>query len=202
MQHHISIRNQHLMIFPLNHTDQQIAAHLFAGVDDLLSAPCGTLRNPETNQVHLSLREGVHLHGGGNLNQPRNICSGGQLRVDGHGQAKLFLDKPDFSIIAGVAHPGYCLTVSCLSRNQAAQEIHLILVGHRNQQVSLLHAGFLLHMIAGGISLNAHHIQKIPHHVDLLFIRIDDRDFMSLFIELLGKNIAHLPTACNNDSHQ
>ena len=190
------------MIFPLNHTDQQISSHLFAGIDDLLSSPCGALRNPEAYQIHLPLCKGIHLHGGGNLNQPCDIRCCGQFRVDGHGQPQFLFNESDFRIIAGITHPGNGLAVSCLSRDQTAQKIYLILVGHRNQQVCLLHAGLFLHMVAGCISLNAHHIQKITHHVDLLLVRIDNGNLMSLFIELLGQNIANLSAACDNDFHQ
>ena len=190
------------MVLPLDHADQKVPSHLSAGIDDLFPVPGRALGNPEADHVHLALGKGIHLHGGRDLKQPGNVRRRGQLRIDGHGKPQLLLDEADLFIITGVAHPCDGLAVSRLSGDQAAQQIYLVLVGNGDQKIRFLHARLLLHPVAGGIAVDAHHIQEISHHPNLLLVRVDDRNLVSFLIELLGQNIAHLAAACDNDPHR
>ena len=124
------------------------------------------------------------------------------LEDRGHGKPQLLLDEADLFIITGVAHPCDGLAVSRLSGDQAAQQVYLVLVGNGDQKIRLLHACLLLHPVAGGIAVDAHHIQEISHHPNLLLVRVDDRNLVPFLIELLGQNIAHLAAACDNDPHR
>ena len=88
-----------------------------------------------------------------------------------------------------------------LSGDHAAQQVGLIRTGHGDHQVALAHLGGLLHLDAGTVSFQHHHVQPLLHLHQRTLAVVDYQQVMPFPAQFPGQGKADLALANHYDSH-
>ena len=83
----------------------------------------------EFKKFHTSLGEGVDLDRCRETQQPRYLPCGSKLRIDDHGNSKLFFNKSYFLAVNGIPDAGDGLAAACFLCDEAAEEIQFVRSG-------------------------------------------------------------------------
>ena len=84
----------------------------------------------------------------------------------------------------------------------AAEQIDLVVVGHRNEQIRFLHARLVQHGHGGAVALDGDHVVALDAGIQNTGITIDDRDIVILAGELSGQRGTDLAVTGNDDFHK
>ena len=88
-----------------------------------------------------------------------------------------------------------------LLRHKARQDVQLVVGGRGDQQVGPAHLRLLLHLVAGAVAADAHHIIDIDDIFNQLRALVDDRHPV-IGGELLRQRKPHLTGTHDNDIHR
>ena len=86
-------------------------------------------------------------------------------------------------------------------RHQAAKKVQLVRHRHRDEKVGRVHARLHLRRVRRAVSLDAQNIQVLARLLQGLAASVDDRNFMPLARQLLGKRASDLAVADNHNFH-
>ena len=185
----------------LHHADQRVGAQLGVDLAYGHALQPGAGGHADVEQLDAPLGEGVHADRGREADQAGHHAGSGQLGVDDHGKAELVADEADLGDIFRVAHARDGVAARCAGRDQAGQKVDLIVCGGGDQQVGLLNARFLEHMVAGAAARYRGNVQHIGQLAEPPLGQVDQRQVVPLRRKLLGQRRADLAAAYNNDAH-
>ena len=158
------------------------------------------LRHPVLHQLQAALGEGLQFHGGREAQHPGDLPGGGRLRIDGHGQPQLAAHEPQLPAVLRIPDPGDGVLHAQLLGHQAGEDVDLIAGGGRDQQLRVLHVRFLLHVIAGAVSADSHHVIDVDDIFNQVWVLVDDGDLV-VHGQMPRQCHAHLSRAHDHDLH-
>jgi len=88
-----------------------------------------------------------------------------------------------------------------LLRDQAAQEVQLVLRRHGDDQIRLVHARLDLRGVGRAVALDAQNVEILDCPLQRRPAAVDNGDLMPLARELLGQRAADLSVAHDHDPH-
>ena len=160
----------------------------------------GALRQAVLHQLQAALGEGLQLHGRREPQDAGNLSGCRLLRIDGHGEAQLVAHEPQLLFVLWIADAGDGVLHAQLFRHQARQNIDFVTGCGGDQKLGLVHLRLLLHIVAGTISADGHHIINVDDIFNQLGIFVDHRDLVARG-ELLCQCCTDLARAYDDDFH-
>ena len=158
-------------------------------------------RKLEFQQLDLAAEEGVGLDSRRNAQRPRHLRRADQLRIDGQAQPQIVGNERQLPRVFRVPDAGNGVLRADLLRNEAAQQIQLVLRRYRDDQLRLVDARLQLRGIRRTVSLNAQNVQILNRPLQRRAAAVDNGDLMPLTRKLLRQRTADLSVAHDHDPH-
>ena len=152
-------------------------------------------RKLEFQQLDLAAEEGVGLDRRRNAQRPRHLRRADQLRIDGQAQPQIVGNERQLPRVFRVPDAGNGVLRADLLRNEAAQQIQLVLRRYRDDQLRLVDARLQLRGIRRTVSLNAQNVQILNRPLQRRAAAVDNGDLMPLTRKLLRQRTADLSVA-------
>ena len=186
--------------FPGHRADQHPRPGVFVKIQQLHAVQRRPFRQAVLHQFQPPLGEGFQLHGRREPQHAGDLMGRGLFRVDGHGKAQLSPHEPQLRLIFRVADAGDGMGHPQLLCHQTGKNVDLVAGGGGDQEIGLTHLRLFLHLIAGAVAADAHHIINVDDIFNEARLLIDNRHPVSPD-QLRGKAGANLARAYNNDLH-
>ena len=184
-----------------HHAQQRSAAQYRADLAHGHPLQPRAVRDADIQQFDTSLGKGTHVDCGWKTDQARNDARGRQFRIDDHGQAKLVAHKADLFHMLRVAHTRDRVAAGRFAGNQAGKQIDLVVRGDGDEQVGVLHARLLEHMIAGAAAGHRSQVERVHQLGQPPLRQVDKRQVVPFGRKLLSQCRANLSAAYNDDAH-
>ena len=159
------------------------------------------LLRPELHHFHASFGEGLNVAGEGEAKQPADFKGGGSLRVNGHVDAQLMLQKHQALIIFRVTDAGDGILGTQPLGNQAAQHVGFIAGCGGNQNVRPFHTGVQQGLGVGTVALDAQHVQVIFTALEHFFIRVQYNNVVILLCQMLRQGMPDFAVSHDENTH-
>ena len=190
-----------LLLAALDRADEHLGLRDRRQLHERFAAQRRVGRELEFEQLDLAAEEGVGLDGRRGAERPGHLGRADELRIDGQAQPQIVGDERKLPGVFGVAHAGDGVPRADLLRDQAAQEVQLVLRRHGDDQIRLVHARLDLRGVGRAVALDAQNVEILDCPLQRRPAAVDNGDLMPLARELLGQRAADLSVAHDHDPH-
>lgn len=201
LQNKFTGRNDDLV--PASHNAyQNLAFHDIRNLIQRLVANRAAGGNVQFHQVYQSVDEFFPAQESRVPKETADFVSGLEFRIDGKGQAQLFLQHIRTFHVFRRANPGDGCDVRIQSFcGKTGEQIGFIFTGGRNQQIRLLDVGGAKNAHRCAVALDGHHIILLQSRFQSGRILIDYHQIVPVSRELIRQKVSHLTGTGNNNLH-
>ena len=157
---------------------------------------------PESHQFHTAAAECLNVGGRREAQQAGNFNGRRIFGIDGHVNSQVTLEFLQRGVILRIADTGNGVLHAQLSGRQAADHVHFIHIGDRNQKIGIFSARFPQDRTGNSVSLDCHNIQYIRSTAQRLLIGVHNGDIVIFLHQLLCQSKANLAVAYNYNFHR
>ena len=157
------------------------------------------LRHLNLDKLRLTVGEGINLKSGRQIEDSGRLLGCLELRIDNHGKTKLIPEVTDLLAVIRSSDPGNRTAVTYLLGNRTAEQIELVGIRNRDDEVSVLNSRFHLNTVAGTVAHYAHDVIEVGEALNLLRILIDYCNIVAFLAQLLHKCPSDLAAADDNN---
>ena len=196
----IAVRDQNLAVV-LRRTDQHLGQPLAVEIAQRHAGQPVTRADAEADHVDPPARERLHAQRRREAEDARDLLRRAEVGVDDHVQPDLLLEQLRVAAVLRVAHAGNRVLCAELLRDQAADEIRLVEVRHRDDQIRRPRPGLGQHADARAVAELAHHVECAVRPAQRRRVGVHHNNVMILTGQLAGDGIAHLAVADDDNLH-
>ena len=157
------------------------------------------LRHLNLDELRLAVGEGVNLKGSRQIENSGCLLGCLELRIDNHGKTKLIPEVTDLLAVIRSSDPGNRTAVTYLLGNRTAEQVELVGIRNRDDEVSVLNSRFHLNTVAGTVAHYAHDVIEVGEALNLLRILVYYGNVMTLLAQLLHERSSDLAAADDNN---
>ena len=160
-----------------------------------------SLGNAYFRQLYPAVGERLELDGGWEAKNTRDLVRREIFGVDEHTDSEAGAHEVKLLRVFGSAHAGYGMAAAHFFCEHTAEDIQLVSLCYRNQQIRLVNASLLLNVVTRAVAADSVHVERVDKILDHLRVLVYHDHVVILPRQLSGKRSSDLSAAHNDNIH-